>query len=548
MSKLADLILFNGKIITVNENFEVMESVAIKDGKFLAVGTNNEVKAFADENTDWIDLKGKTVIPGLIDTHIHVEMCAKQVGWVNLEKTREIKDVLQLISDRIQTTPTGKTIMVWGPWHEKQLKEGRMLTRWDIDQVSPHHPVVIFRGGHVAMCNSMALEKSGITKDTPNPEHGIIVRDKDTGEPTGVLIEDGKKLIDHLIPEVSEEEMVENILSFMAVQNSYGVTGMTDPLVTQKDIDIYKKVAKVGNPTARISGLHFVNSLEETKEVFSSYQHMEGDDFFRITGIKTFADGGVEGAWLKEPYQIVKGQQEDPNFRGIPYYGGDREFELRKMLKLIAQKGWQIQIHVAGDAATEQIVNLYEEVSKEYPIDAYRWTAMHVLDTNAKDLKRMKDIGCSVTVQNLSYLLGKNMVAYWGQEKASNAAAIRSMIDLNIPIGGGTDSPVVPWNPFISISWMITRKIVDETVLGIHEGITREEAIKLWTIGSAYNQFNEKKQGSIEPGKFADLAVLSDDILSIPEEEIKNLYSELTMVNGKIVHRVNDSLVSLEHA
>lgn len=548
MSKLADLILFNGKIITVNENFEVMESVAIKDGKFLAVGTNNEVKAFADENTELIDLKGKTVVPGLIDTHIHVEMCAKQVGWVNLEKAREIKDVLELISDRVQKTPIGETIMVWGPWHEKQLKEGRMLTRWDIDQVSPHHPVVILRGGHVAMCNSKALEISGITKDTPNPEHGIIVRDKDTGEATGVLIEDGKKLIENLIPNVSEEDMIENIHSFMAEQNAYGVTGMTDPLITQKDIEIYKKVVKFGNPTARISGLHFVNSLEETKDVFSTYKHLEGDDFFRITGIKSFADGGVEGAWLKDPYQIVKGQQEDPNFRGVPYFGGEREVELRKMLKLTAKEGWQIQIHVAGDAATEQIVNLYEEVSNEYPIDAYRWTAMHVLDANAKDLERMKDIGCSVTVQNLSYLLGKNMVAYWGQEKASNAAAIRSMIDLGIPIGGGTDSPVVPWNPFISMHWMVTRKLVDGTVLGIHEGITREEAIKIWTIGSAYNQFNENNLGSIEPGKFADLAVLSDDILSISEEEIKNLYSELTMVNGKIVYRKNDSLVSVEHA
>lgn len=548
MSKFADLILFNGKIITVNENFDVMESVAIKDRKFLAVGLNDEVKTFADENTEWIDLRGKTVIPGLIDSHIHVEMCAKQIGWVNLEKTKEIEDVLQLISNKVQVTPRGETIMVGGPWHEKQLKEGRMLTRWDLDQISPDHPVVILRGGHVIMCNSKAFEMAGINNNTPNPEHGIIVRDKDSGEVTGVLIEDATKLVSKLIPKMSEEDMVDNIISFMKQQNAYGVTGMTDPFVTPNEINIYKKVAEHGNPTARISGLHAVNSFEETEEVFSKYQLMEGNDFFRITGVKTMADGGVEGAWMKEPYQIVKGQQEDPNFRGVPFYPQEeRTDELRKMLNLTAQKGWQIQIHVAGDAATEQIVNLYEEISREYPINNYRWTLMHVLGSDTKDLQKIKEIGCSVTVQDLSYLLGMNMTHYWGQERASNAAPIRSMIDLDIPLGGGTDSPVVPWNPFISIFWMVSRKIVDGTVLGKDEAITREEAIKLWTIGSAYNQFNEDNLGSIEPGKLADLAVLSDDILSIPEEEIKNLVSELTIVNGKIIYRKSGSRVLTEN-
>ena len=534
---IAELILYNGKIVTINKAFEVKESVAIKDGKFLAVGTNEEIQAFAGEGTEWIDLQGKTVIPGLIDSHIHASWSANQFNWVRLEGTKTIDDILQLILERVKITPPGKIIMGGGAWHENQLEEGRMLTRWDLDKVSPDHPVVILRGGHIIMCNTKTLQIAGISQSTLNPEHGLIIRDQATGELTGILIENATKLVEHLLPKISEEQTGEQILAFMADLNSYGVTGMTDPLVTHKEIAMYKRVFEGGKASVRTQGLYFVASLKDIEDVFSVYSKMEGDDFFRIAGVKSGADGGVEGAWMLEPYGIVKGQQEDPNYRGIPFYPEERVNELREMLKLTAREGWQMQIHVAGDAATKQIVDLYAEVGEEIPINSLRWVVMHVMSVATESLEKMKEIGCIATVQNHPYLLGKNMINYWGHERAANAIPLRSMLDLDIQMGGGTDAPIVPWNPFVSIWWMVTRKLVDGTVLGAHEAISREEALRLWTVGSAYTQFNEDKLGSIEPGKLADLAVLSDDILTVPEDQLKDLYAELTYVGGKIIYK-----------
>ena len=536
----SDMIMYNGKIITVDGEFSIAEAVAIEGNTIVAVGKNEDMNQFKGSQTKMINLQGKTVIPGLIDSHIHGSSCAKEINNFSLAEARSINDLLQAVKERVRITKPGQWVISSSSWHESQLSEGRLPTRWELDTVSPSNPVMIPRGGHVLAVNSKALELVNFTKNTLNPDHGVIVKNPETNEPTGILMENATTSVRALVPQLTREQITQGIVDFMTEMNAYGITGMTDPLATDSDISVYSDLSEQNNITVRTQALYPVMSFKETLHVVSKYKPMQGNDYFRFGGIKSMADGGVEAAWMKQPHQIVAGVQPNPEYRGVQVYDGEaREKEFADMLRLVAEKGFQMQVHVAGDAAIEFVVNSYEELNKTIPIQDLRWVVMHVMYPMEESLNKIKKLGLLTTVQNHPYLLGRNMKNFWGEQRTNAAIPLRTMLGKGIIMGGGTDAPVVPWNPFISISWMVTRRIVSGEVQGPDETISREEALYLWTMGSAYTQGNEKKLGSIEPGKLADLVVLSEDLLTIPAEKIESIKALTTIVGGKIVYQAN---------
>ena len=533
----ADMIMYNGKIITVDREFSIVQAVAIKGNTIVAVGKDHDMDPFKGAQTKMVNLRGKTVVPGLIDSHIHGSMCAQEINNFNLNKVRSINDLLQAVEQCVSSTKQGQLVISSSAWHESQLSEERLPTRWELDKVSPNHPVILPRGGHVVVVNSKALELVGFTKDTPDPDHGLIVKDPDTNEPTGVLIENAAAIVKDLVPRLTREQLKQGVIDFMKEMNASGVTGMIDPWATDNEISVYSELSEQNKMTVRTQALYAVMSLQETLDAVSKYKPRQGNDYFCVSGIKTLADGGVEGAWMKQPHQIVIGEQPNPEYCGVQVYAGAREKEFADMLKVVVEKGFQMQVHAAGDAANEFVVNSYEEVNKTMSIQDLRWVVMHVMYPTEESLNKIKELGILTTVQDHPYLLGRNMKRYWGGQRTNSAIPLRTMLGKGIIMGGGTDAPVVPWNPFISISWMVTRRTVNRDVQGPDETISRKDALYLWTMGSAYIQGNENKLGSIEPGKLADLVVLSENLLTVPAEKIESIEAHTTIVGGKIVYQ-----------
>jgi predicted amidohydrolase YtcJ len=535
----ADIVLRRGNIVHFDSTPTRPQSIAIGGERIQALG--DDAEALVGPDTQVIDLAGRTVIPGLFDSHIHTVMGGLNEVAVALESARSIADVQAAFAARARVTPKGAWIRGSSSWHESQLAEGRLPDRFELDAVTPDHPVVMRRGGHVVVGNSAALALAGITKATPDPQHGVIVRDRATGEPTGVLVERAafSLLLKH-VPPPTRAETIEGLTAFTRKLNSRGITSTLEPGLTLDEIAAYMELWRRKAMTTRARLLQRVHCVDDVEALSSVLAPDFGDDRLRIGGFKFSADGGIEAAFMHDPYRVVDGEQLDPQFVGkliLPPGGLD---ELKEMFTIAASRGWQFQIHMVGDAAIDAILDLVEQVAEKYPLGALRWTMVHIFLPSARALARIKRLGLQVTVQDQPVKLGHNMVRYWGEERAARSIPIRSIVAAGIPTGGGTDAPVVGWNPFESIWWMVTRQVYvqDATrVLGSEEAVDRAVALGLYTRGSAESCFMEDKVGTIEPGKLADLAVLTDDPLTVPADRLRDIRSALTLLGGKTVHR-----------
>lgn len=532
-----DRVLYDGTIVTVDESFSIVEAVAIRDGRFLAVGDTERIRSLAGPETDEIDLEGRTVIPGLVDSHIHLRQVGVDLDRVPLFEATSIEDVLTAIGDEASNTPDGEWVIAGWGWHESQLDENRLPRRRELDEVAPDNPVFIPRGYHVAVLNSPALARAGIDSETAGPEGGTIVRDTETGEPNGVLLETAREeLAEPVLPERGYEEYVADIQRGMAELNSRGVTAALEPGLQRDELRAYMAVQQQGEATVRTDALVRVYNLDDVEEMSAYFARDFGNELFKIGGTKYMIDGGVEGARLREPYNVVEGVQEDEEYRGHLILPPGGESELREMARRIADLGHQLQTHVVGDAAMEQLVDIYEAADEHASIDDLRWTFIHVFLPTPAVLDRLESLGVHCAVQNHPTYLGQNMREFWGEERAGDAIPLDTLTDRSFTVGGGTDAPVVPWFPFESLWWMVTRTTVTAGPLGEHEAISREEALRLWTRDAAYTMAWEDEIGSIEPGKRADLAVLDTDYLSCEPDEIRNIGVELTMLGGDVVY------------
>ena len=410
-----------------------------------------------------------------------------------------------------------------------------MPTRHELDPVSPNNPVFIPRGGHVITVNSKALELAGITRDTPNPDGGVIVRDE-KGEATGVLLETAAYLVRKILPP-PPANMAELLKITMRDLNSYGIVGVVEPGVNDQQMALYRRMHDAGEMTVRTDVLYRALRKAEVEKGIAAIKAEKNSDMLRFVGIKFPLDGGVEGGRMSWPYRLVPGEQTNAAYRGVLLLPPGGEDEYAEGLRLIAQAGLQAQTHAVGDETIDVIVRAYERVNSEKPIRPLNWTIMHLFHPSDAALKKMAELGIAATMQDHPVLLGHNQRRWWGDEHAAYAIPIRKTIDAGVLVGGGTDGPVVPVDPFLSMWWMTTRQVLKGYALGTEHAITAKEALTLYTINNARIMGVEKERGSVEPGKLADLAVLSQDILSVPADAIRETKAVMTVVGGKVVYR-----------
>jgi predicted amidohydrolase YtcJ len=536
LAQPADMVLRGGKVITVDKDWRIAQAVAIKDGRFLAVGSNEEIAGRIGPNTQVIELAGKTAVPGLIDTHLHQLLAGLNGPAVQLLGARSVADVQKAIGERVARTAPGQWITASSGWHESILEEGRMPTRHELDPVSPNNPVFIPRGGHVVTVNSKALEIAGITKDTPNPDGGIIVRDE-KGEATGMLLQNAANLVRRVVPPPQPVSMPDLLKAAMRDLNSYGIIGVVEPGVNEQQMALYRRVHDAGDMTVRTDVLYRAMRKADVEKGIAAIKAEKSSDMLRFVGIKFPLDGGVEGGRMTWPYRLVPGEQTNAAYRGVLLLPPGGEDEYIEGLRLIADAGLQAQTHAVGNETIDLIVRAYERVNKDRPIRELRWLIMHLFHPSDAALKKMAELGIMATMQDHPVLLGHNQRRWWGDEHAAYAIPIRKAIDAGVVVGGGTDGPVVPVDPFLSMWWMTTRQVLKGYALGKEHAISAKEALQLYTINNARVLGVEKDRGSIEPGKLADLAVLSQDVTAVAPDAIRDTKAHLTVLGGKVVYR-----------
>ncbi len=551
MSEKADKpnVLYNGKIITVDKNFTIVQAVSIQNGKFLAVGSDEEVKASAGQDAEMIDLKGKTVIPGYIDSHNHMLVMGLEKQKVSLASARSIADVLRIIGDACKAAGPGKWVETTQLGFEpQQLKEGRSPNRWELDTVSSNNPVLHVEHLHFPCANSYALRLANITKDTPQPVGGIIMKDPATGEPTGWLSDVAAERVKALIPKPTHGEKVEVLKSIMKEYNSLGITSVIDTFVPLENLEVYRELRANGELTVRSKimlpfGPDILGAPLTSEQISLGPKTISrqaglgdfGDDMLRIDGLKTMLDGGIQGALFHEPYMVIPREQEAPDYRGtltVP------EETLRGLCIRAAQAGWRVGIHCLGDAGIELLLNIWEEVNRQTPIESKHWVLVHGFLPRSEHFERIKKLGVRVACQTAhTYTMGGDMVKWWGWERASRSNPVKEYMRNGVIVGGGSDAHYCEWRPSMLVWIDLTRQSKWAGLLGSDLILTREQSLIHHTINSAYISGDEDKQGSIEPGKLADLAILSDDILTCPVEMIKEIEPLMTMVGGEVVYQ-----------
>ena len=531
-----DIVLYDGKVVTVDADFSIVEAVAIRDGRFLASGSTDSIRELTGPDTVELDLEGRTVIPGLVDSHIHLDRVGIALDRIELFDARSLDDVIESIQAAAETAAGDSWLLAASSWHESQLTEGRLPRVEELDRAAPETPVFVPRGMHVAVLNSAAMERIGIDEDTPNPEGGTIVRDAD-GDITGVVLETARtQLVEPHLPDRSYHDTLADLERGMAELNRRGVTAIGIPGLYRDSIRALEALVTEGSATLRSSVLVKVDEASDVTDAAAYFAPGFGNERLRVDGLKYFLDGGVEGAALRDPYEVVEGVQEDPDYHGhltLPP-GGKAEFE--EILALAAERGYQMHTHAVGDATIEYLMEAYSRAHETSPIDDLRWAVVHAFLPPEESFETMRELDLISTVQNHPTYLGANMERWWGEERARYAIPIRDILDEGIPTGGGTDAPVVPWRPFESLWWMVTRDTITAGVLGPEQAVSIEEALRLWTIGSAYAVNWEAEIGSIEPSKRADLTILDTDLLTCPSDDIREVSVERTMVGGETVY------------
>jgi hypothetical protein len=530
-----DVIYYNAKIITVDNQFSYAQAVAITSDKFTAVGTNDSVRGLAGPNTRLIDLRGMTVIPGLTDNHLH---SAGGGPGVDLSRTRTIDEVLKAIGDRVKRAEPGEVVISNNDWHEAQLKEQRLPLRRDLDRVALMTPVVIVRGGHEFVLNSAALAKWNITKTTSQPSGGRITRYAD-GELNGELVDTAKSLV--TLPSETPRTLEQQIQDQIAEYNKLHAVGLTAVRHPGDSIESYrmrKQMQRRGVLTMRVTQLLRLGgtpaAIEQTLKS-SGLSPEDGDALLRLGGMKMGVDGGFEGGFMREPYEEPYG--EGGKFRGLQTTPPDR---FNETVRLYNRLGWRVFTHAVGDAAIDEVLAGYEAANAERSIVGRRWGIEHAFIGRRDHLPRMKNLGLFLSLQDHLYLAGPSLVKYWGKQRAFLTTPVKTYLDAGLPVSGGTDSSVVPYSPLWVIYHFVTRDTISGGLMGVDQKISREDALRMVTRNHWYLTFEENTKGIIAPGRFADMVVLPEDIMTVPPKRIEQMRVMMTMVGGKVVYRDDD--------
>jgi predicted amidohydrolase YtcJ len=522
----------NGKIFTVNEIQPLAESVISENEKIIFVGSNIEANSFIDDKTTVIDLKGRLMLPGFNDAHLHFISGGFYLLGINLRPAKslsEFKDILhKYISKNEGRWITG------GRWDHESWLEKKFPRKEDIDPFSQTTPIFVSRiDGHVGLANSLALKLAGITSETENPEGGLIEKDQVTGEPTGILKDNAMDLIFKIIPEKTIEENSEALVRSLEEAKRLGITSVND--ITEKNqVEVYQKFDEQKKLTCRVYSIYPINNYEEL--ISEGIQVGSGNNFLMRGGLKAFSDGslGASTAWFFEHYQ------QDTTVFGLPndiVLNGELE---EWAVDADAHK-LQLCTHAIGDKANSFMLNLYEKIAGRNPLWDRRFRIEHAQHLREVDIHRFAKLGVIASVQPYHCIDdGVWAEKRIGKDRLKFTHAYRTFLDDSVTLAFGTDWPVAPLNPLLGIYAAVTRRTVDGQNPGgwiPEQKISVEEAIKCYTLNSAYASFQEKIKGSIEVGKLADLIVLSDDILTIDPVKIKDAKIDMTIFNGVIIYQ-----------
>lgn len=536
----ADTILTRGKILTVDAGFAIVPALAIRDGRVLATGTDDAITALAGPNTRRIDLAGRTVLPGLIDAHCHMLATGLLLGDIGLHDCRTVPEVLARVAARAARTPPGEWIIGRG-WDESVLAEGRPPSRAELDEVAPYNPVCLHRVWNKLMANSEALAVAGIDRDTPDPDPalpyaGSFDRDAD-GEPTGLFRDRAKDLIVRHIPPPTTERKVAALGRVSRAFNALGLVGAADPGLYPDDLRAYYLARQRGDLTVRtglcLAGWGFGTAAWEPqiKPWIASLGVAGGfgDDHLWFDAVKFMVDGGIgdRTAALHEPYA---GSDERGQFI-VP------EEALPELVRWCHDRGWPVESHTCGDRAQDAVVAAYAAAYEAAPAPHLRHRIHHAYLPTPAALATMArhDIPAVVNPPFLHYM-GESFVASLGAARAARMKPARDYLAAGIALAGSSDSTVSDYNPFVGIWTMIARRTLPGRELGPEQRLTRAEALRLYTSGAAYALRREREWGSLEPGKWADLVILERDILTCPEEEIRELRPSRTFLGGREVY------------
>ncbi|HXD15848.1 MAG TPA: amidohydrolase [Vicinamibacterales bacterium] len=530
-----DVIYYNARVVTVDDQFSYAQAVAIAGDRFSAVGTNEAVRRLAGPNTRQVDLRGMTVVPGLTDNHLHT---AGGGPGVDLSRTRTVDEVLNAIAGRVRSAEPGEVVVSNNDWHEAQLKEQRLPLRRDLDRAAPMTPVVILRGGHEYVLNSAALAKWHITRTTPQPAGGRITRYAD-GELNGELVDTAKSLVTLPAdtPRTPEQRIQDQIAEYDKL-HAVGLTAVRHPGDSIGNYRMRKEMERRGLLTMRVTQLLRLGgapaAIEQTLKS-SGLSPTDGDALLRLGGMKMGVDGGFEGGYMRDPYEEPYG--EGGTFRGLQTTA---PAQFNETVKLYNRLGWRVFTHAVGDAAIDEVLAGYEAANAEASIVGKRWGIEHAFIGRRDHLPRMKALGLFLSLQDHLYLAGPSLVKYWGRQRAFLTTPVRMYLDAGLPVSGGTDSSVVPYSPLWVIYHFVTRETISAGPMGVDQKVSREDALRMVTRNHWYLTFEESTKGMIAPGYYADLVVLPEDIMTVPAKRIEQMRVMMTMVGGKVVYRDAD--------
>lgn len=531
-TRVADLVFIHGKIWTVDELNPLAEAVAVADGIILYVGSDEGVKIYVGPGTKVIDLRKRLMLPGFIDSHTHFISGGFKLQSIDLRYANSEEEFAKIIKERAEKYP-GRWI-TGGGWDHERWPDGNLPTKGLINRFTPNTPVFVNRyDGHMALANSYVLKLAGVTGDTPDPPGGTIVKDPKTGEPTGILKDEAQSYVYRIMPEPTEEEMLEAARLALAEARKLGVTSVHD-ISTASHLRVYQTLRNRGELTARFYCRLPIAQWQSLTDLGIKVPF--GDEWIRIGSLKAFADGslGSSTALFFEPYT------SDPSTKGLP---SDVLLDGRlKNWALAADKaGLQLSIHAIGDRANSLILDLFEEIVKENPSWDRRFRIEHAQHLHPKDFARFKQLNVIASVQPYHAIDdGRWAEKRIGHERCKTSYAYRSLLDNGVRICFGSDWTVAPLNPLLGIYAAVTRRTLDgKNPQGWfpEQKVSVVEAVASYTIHGAYAAFEESIKGSITPGKLADLVVLSKDILTIDPVQIEEVEVELTVLGGKIIYQ-----------
>lgn len=536
----AELILVNGRITTLGKGPARASAVAVKDGRFLTVGTDAQAMAAKGDNSRVVDLHDRTVIPGLIDSHIHVIREGLNYNMeLRWDGVPSLADALAMLRDQAVRTPPPQWVRVIGGWSEFQFSEGRMPTLQEINEAAPETPVFVLHLYDRAFLNGAALRALGYNRETPDFPGGEMERDR-KGNPTGLLIARPNALLLYASlakgPRLSYEDQINSSRQFMRELNRLGVTSAIDAgggfQNYPDDYRVMADLAQRGELTVRLAYNLFTQrpggEADDFRRWISMTRPGEGNDFFRVNGA---------GEML-----VFSGADFEDFLQPRPDLPQGMEGELKSVVRLLVENRWPFRLHATYDESITRFLNVLEKINREVPFDGLRWFLDHAETISDRNMERVAALGGGIAIQNRMAYQGEHFIRRYGEKAAERTPPVARMLAMGLPVGAGTDATrVASYNPWMSLRWLVTGRTLGGTLLYPASNLLdRTQALRLYTLGSAWFSGEEAEKGSIEAGKLADLSVLTEDYFSVPEERIGCLESVLTIVNGKVVYGADE--------